>query len=191
MSYTSTQPDTGTERLLRSTDNQSSGPSAAEEHCIFECNGHVFAVGLNAVREVLSGKLATPIPQAPPALVGVVELHGDVLPVVQLGMLLGMPTRPYTPANPIVVLSSHATKIGVVVDRVRPVQTIAPALLSSTTHDLYRGWYAGTVPRAAVLNVNALVTHALRTVATHLHDSGAGTASRTLRTDGANSLSSS
>ena len=61
MSDTSTQSGAGAEQL---------GVPAGEEHCIFECNGLVFAVGLNAVREVLSGKLATPIPQAPPALVG-------------------------------------------------------------------------------------------------------------------------
>ena len=182
MSDTSTQSGAGAEQL---------GVPAGEEHCIFECNGQVFAVGLNAVREVLSGKLATPIPQAPPALVGVVELHGDVLPVVQLSTLLGRATRPYTPASPIVVLSSHATKIGVVVDRVRPVHTIAPASLSSATHDLYRGWYAGTLPRAAVLNVDALVTHALRTVAAHLQNAVPGTTSRVARTDGTSPLSSS
>ena len=191
MSDTSTQSDAGAGRLVRGLSSEARDVPAGEEHCIFECNGQVFAVGLNAVREVLSGKLATPIPQAPPALVGVVELHGDVLPVVQLSTLLGMATRPYTPASPIVVLSVHTAKIGIVVDRVRPVHTIAPASVTSATHDLYRGWYAGTMPRAAVLNVNALVTHTLRTVAAHLHNAVPGTTSRTPRTDGASPLSSS
>jgi len=191
MSDTSTQSDVGAGRSVSGLSHDGRSVPAAEEHCIFECNGQVFAVGLNAVREVLSGKLATPIPQAPPALVGVVELHGDVLPVVQLSTLLGMATRPYTPASPIIVLSSHATKVGVVVDRVRPVHVIAPASLSSATHDLYRGWYAGTTPRAAVLNVHAFVTHASRTVATHLHNTVPGTVSRTPRTGGTSRLSGS
>lgn len=187
MSDTSIQSDVGTGGFVHERSN-GRGVPAGEEHCIFECSGQVFAVGLNAVREVLSGKLATPIPQAPPALVGVVELHGDVLPVVQLSMLLGIATRPYTPASPIVVLSSHAMAIGVVVERVRPVHTIGAASLSSATHDLYQGWYAGTLPQAAVLNVNALITHALRTVAAHLHGAVPGTTRRTPRTDDANLL---
>ena len=191
MTDTPTQSDAGTDRFVRRLSSDARDAPAGEEHCIFECNGQIFAVGLNAVREVLSGKLATPIPQAPPALVGVVELHGDVLPVVQLTTLLGMATRPYTPASPIVVLSSHATKIGIVVDRLRPVQTIAPASLSSATHDLYRGWYAGTTPRAAVLNVKALLTHALRTVVAHLNNPVPGKTSRMARPDGASPLSSS
>lgn len=157
-----------------------SGPSdervrATQDHCVFECSGQVFATSLGAVHEVLSGKLATPVPQAPPALVGVVELHGDVLPVVQLGTLLGIATRPYTPANPIVVLSSHDTKIGVVVDRVRHVRAINPDSLTSATHDFYRGWCPGTTPPIAVLNADALVAHAVRTVAAHIQNALPGT----------------
>lgn len=146
------------------------GIRPAQDHCIFECGQQVFAIDLGAVREVLSGKLATPVPQAPPALVGVVDLHGDVLPVVQLCLLLDMPARPYTPANPILVLCSNETKIGVVVDRVRHVRPIDSASVTPATHDLYRGWASATTPAAAVLHVDALVTHALRTVAARLHN---------------------
>lgn len=144
------------------------GTHPVEEHCIFDCGEQVFATALGAMREVLSGKLATPVPQAPPELVGIVELHGDVLPVVQLCTLLGIAARPYTPANPILVLCSHETKIGVVVDRVRHVRPIEPTALTVATHDFYRGWCSGTTPPIAVLNVDAVVTHALRTVVAHL-----------------------
>jgi chemotaxis signal transduction protein len=140
----------------------------SEEHCIFECSGEVFAASLSAVREVLSGKLPTPVPQAPPALIGLVELHGDVLPVLQLCTLLGIAPRPCTPANPIVVLSSRNALIGVVVDRVRHVSAIDPASLTPCTHKFYRGWYPGMTPRIAVLDVDGLASHSLRTVAVHL-----------------------
>jgi chemotaxis signal transduction protein len=147
-----------------------------EDHCVFECGGQVFATSLAAVREVLSGKLATPVPQAPPALVGVVELHGDVLPVVQPTTLLGMVTRPYTPADPIVVLSSRDVKIGLAVDRVRHVRAIDPTSLTSATHDCYRGWWAGSTPPVAVLDVDAVVSRAVRMVAAHLQDDLPGAA---------------
>src|ERR1700690_676758 len=66
------------------TEESARGFRPGQDHCIFECGPQVFAIELAAVREVLSGKLATPVPQAPPALVGVVDLHSDVLTVVQL-----------------------------------------------------------------------------------------------------------
>ena len=142
---------------------------SGREHCLFECGGQVFATDLAVMREVLSGKLATPVPQAPPALVGVVDLYGEVLPVVQLSTLLGLRARPYTPANPIRVLIASDTKIGVAVDRVRQVRPIDPDALTSATHKLYRGWCATSAgPPIAVLNTEALVAHAVQTVASQI-----------------------
>jgi len=135
---------------------------------MFECGGQVFATDLAAMREVLSGKLATPVPQAPAALVGVVDLSGDVLPVVQLSALLGLRARPYTPANPILVLIANNTKIGIAVDRVGQVCPIDPDSLTSAAHKLYRGWCAGAVPPIAVLDADALVAHAVQTVASRI-----------------------
>jgi chemotaxis signal transduction protein len=166
---------TDTPSLAAASDVRAAGSSdrpigTTEDHCVFECSGRVFAISLAAVREVLSGKLATPVPQAPPALVGVVELHGDVLPVVQPTALLAMVTRAYTPADPIVVLSSRDIKIGLAVDRVRHVRAIDPTSLTAATHDCYRGWWAGSTPPVAVLDVDAVVRRAVRMVATHLQD---------------------
>jgi len=167
----------------RAAGNPDRASGSTEDHCVFECSGRVFAISLAAVREVLSGKLATPVPQAPPALVGVVELHGDVLPVVQPTALLGMVTRPYTPADPIVVLSSRDVKIGLAVDRVRHVRAIDPTSLTSATHDCYRGWWAGSTPPVAVLDVDAVVSRAVRVVAAQLQDALPG-ATRSPGTDG-------
>ena len=160
---------------------------ATEDHCVFECSGQVFAASLGAVHEVLSGKLATPVPLAPPALVGVVELHGEALPVVQLSALLGIATRPYTPANPIVVLSAHDNKLGVAVDRVQHVRSIDRNSLTSATHAFYRGWCRGVTPAVAVLDAEALVTHALRTVAARLENVLPGATRRAADADGTGS----
>jgi len=155
----------------------------AEEHCVFECSGHVFAIALSAVCEVVSGKLATSIPQAPPVLIGVVELHGDALPIVQLATLLGTPARPYTPASQIVVLCSEDTRIGAVVDRVHPLRVIDYTSLTPTEHHLYRGWWREATTRIAVLNPAALVVQALETVAYHLQHACGGITLRTRRTN--------
>ncbi|HVO24718.1 MAG TPA: chemotaxis protein CheW [Candidatus Margulisiibacteriota bacterium] len=172
--------DTGFEPALNDPARVAGKPAlvGAEDHCIFECGGRAFATSLNAVREVLSGKLATPVPQAPPALVGVVEFHGDVLPVVQPSTLLGIAARPYTPADPIVVLSSRDIKIGLAVDRVRHVRAIDPTALTAATHECYRGWWAGSAPPVAVLDVEALVSRAVRIVAAQLQGGPTGNSGR-------------
>lgn len=142
----------------------------ANDHCVFECGAQVFATSLGAVREVLSGKLATPVPQAPSALVGVIELHGDVLPIVQLSALIGVEARSYTPADAVVVLSSREARVGIAVDRVLQVRVIDPAALTLSNRDIFKGWYTRTTPRIAVLDADALVSHALQTVITHFRN---------------------
>ena len=158
------------------------GVPRGEEHCVFECGGLAYAITLSAVREVVSGKLATPIPQAPPVLIGVVELHGDALPIVQLATLLGAPARPYTPASQIVILCGADTRIGAAVDRVRPMRVIDHTSLMPAEHDLYRGWWREATTQIAVLDAAALVTHAVQTVATHLLGACGGITPRGLRT---------
>ena len=181
MTATACQPEgSGVKRAAL----DASGPTpGADDHCVFECGAQVFATNLGAVREVLGGKLATSVPQAPPALVGVVELHGDVLPVLQLSTLTGIAARPYTPVDAIVVLSSRDVRIGIAVDRVLPVRTIDPASLTTSRNDLYKGWYAGTTPPIAVLNADALVAHAVRTVVAHLKSAPLDPAYRRSRPD--------
>lgn len=47
-----------------------------------------YAVELRWVREVVSLGFVTSVPTAPPALAGVCNLHGSILPVLDLGALL-------------------------------------------------------------------------------------------------------
>jgi chemotaxis protein histidine kinase CheA len=48
-----------------------------------------YAVELTAVREVLVAPAPTPLPGAPPTVLGVVNLRGEVVPVLDTAALLG------------------------------------------------------------------------------------------------------
>jgi chemotaxis signal transduction protein len=56
---------------------------------IVTIGGGRYAVELRWVREVVSLGFVTHIPTAPPALGGVCNLHGTILPVLDVGVLLG------------------------------------------------------------------------------------------------------
>jgi chemotaxis signal transduction protein len=53
-----------------------------------------YALELRWVREVVNLGFVTNVPSAPPALGGVCNLHGAILPVIDLGALLGGPLGP-------------------------------------------------------------------------------------------------
>lgn len=141
-----------------------------QDYCIFARSGRDFAVSVSAAHEVLAGEAATPVPQAPAALVGVLNLRGEVLPLVQLDSLLGMPPRPYAAGNQIVVVSSDEIgDVGVVVDGVRDVcsidqKEITPCPAGEPGHRLCRGDWRGPTGVVAVLDAEKLVAEAVKTV---------------------------
>src|SRR5215207_7095541 len=51
----------------------------------FEVRGRRCALPISEVREVLPSPPITPIPSAPPALRGLVPVHGQVLPLLDVG----------------------------------------------------------------------------------------------------------
>jgi chemotaxis signal transduction protein len=56
---------------------------------VFAIEGSRYAVELRWVREVITLGFVTPVPGAPPEIVGVVNVHGTVTPVLDLRAALG------------------------------------------------------------------------------------------------------
>ncbi len=61
---------------------------------VFTIGAARYAVELRWIREVVSLGFVTAVPTAPPALGGVCNLHGTILPVLDIGAVLGQPAGP-------------------------------------------------------------------------------------------------
>lgn len=61
---------------------------------VFAIGAVRYALELRWVREVVTLGFVTDVPTAPPALGGVCNLHGAILPVIDLGALTGAPSGP-------------------------------------------------------------------------------------------------
>ncbi len=95
------------------------------EHAQFVTLGvaeEIFAVPVGSVQEILETLPITPLPQAPANLLGMVDVRGQTVPVVDLRLTLGLPAREDTQSTRIVVLSlggpSGQQHLGVRTDRV-------------------------------------------------------------------------
>ena len=82
---------------MTQADDRESGPSIAAESapavraCLFTVSGARLAVDVRSAREVALFDELTPVPRAPRHLVGVANLRGTVVPIVDVGPLLGQP----------------------------------------------------------------------------------------------------
>jgi chemotaxis signal transduction protein len=67
--------------------------SAAVRACVLALAGEPFAIDVTQVREVAIFEEWTSMPLAPPHVVGVANLRGEVVPIADARAVLGLPAR--------------------------------------------------------------------------------------------------
>jgi chemotaxis signal transduction protein len=92
---------------------------------IVTIGGARYAVELRWVREVVSLGFVTNVPTAPAALGGVCNLHGAILPVLDVGVLLaGVAARPARQGDSALVVEVDAVVCALRVDQVDHVASL-------------------------------------------------------------------
>ena len=80
-----------------------------------------YAVDIQRVREILNPVEYVPLPHAPPAILGVADHRGSVVPVVDLRLRFGLPLAQNTRRTKWVVVEASSRSVGFVVDAVTEV----------------------------------------------------------------------
>jgi purine-binding chemotaxis protein CheW len=111
---------------LRHTTNNT---GATLEIIAFRLHDQEFCVRTTSIREIRGWGPATPIPHAPADVIGVMNLRGTVIPIIDLANKLGMKSTEPNERSAIVVAEVHGIAIGLVVDRVSDILTVSESLL--------------------------------------------------------------
>jgi purine-binding chemotaxis protein CheW len=96
----------------------------------FQVGGDEYAVDIQSVREVTGLREITQLPNAPPFVKGVINLRGEVIPIIDLREKLGITQVEYDDLTNIIFVELEAKVIGVVVDRVSHVIRLSSADIS-------------------------------------------------------------
>lgn len=95
----------------------------------FQVEGQVFALDIMAIREIRAWTPSTRLPRVPHYVVGVVNLRGTVLPVIDLAARLGWATVEATPRHAIIVTQIGTRQTGLIVESVSDIVTIDTDML--------------------------------------------------------------
>lgn len=93
------------------------------KYICFSLGHEEFAIPLLSVREVLGVPPTTPIPQAPSYFIGIMNLRGSVISVMDLRQKLGIKPVPSDETG-VIILDLGDYYLGVVVDSVNSVQSL-------------------------------------------------------------------
>lgn len=91
-----------------------------------------YAVESAFVREVYSLKELTPLPCTPPFVLGIINVRGQILPIIDLKRFFGLPEKGLTDLNRVVVLHSGTMEFGVLADRIVGTRSVAAAELQGS-----------------------------------------------------------
>lgn len=103
----------------------------AQQVLTFHIGGDTYAIDILRVREIVEYQTVTRVPTAPVWIRGVVNLRGNVVPVFDLAVKLGLPGAPVGRRTCIVLveveLQGEETVLGIIADAVDQVVDLTPA----------------------------------------------------------------
>lgn len=105
---------------------------ATKQFSTFELANQSYGVPVESVQEVIKFQSMTPVPLAPPAVVGLINLRGQVTTAIDLRLRLELPPRDAAHVPMIVVVRTDDGLVSLLVDRIGDVvdtdeQTFEPA----------------------------------------------------------------
>ena len=105
---------------------------AGTQYVVFSINQQVFGIEIFKIKEVLSYRKITPLPQVTGFIKGIINLRGAIIPVFDLREKFNLPTREYTPFHVIMVVEIAGRMMGVIVDEITDVFEILEEELQAT-----------------------------------------------------------
>ena len=93
----------------------------------FFLDAEEYGIEILTVREIIGLMPVTTVPQSPHYVRGIINLRGQVIPVVDLRVKFGMETVEDTDETCIIVVQTGGVMLGIVVDKVSEVLDIAAA----------------------------------------------------------------
>ena len=133
-------------------------PTSTGPWSTFSLDNEVFAVHAADVQEVMMLQPLTPVPLAPPHIVGLLNLRGQVMPAIDLRKRLHFGPRDDGKESSLLVLKTEDSLISVVVDSIGDVVEVDPSRWESppeTLHAKHKQFVFGIFPveRGVVLGV--------------------------------------
>jgi purine-binding chemotaxis protein CheW len=102
----------------------------------FRLGDEEYGVDIMSVQEIILVGCITQVPEVPPHVLGVINLRGNVIPILNLRRRFGMPDAPTEDATRIVVMNLRGRTVGAVVDGVNEVLRLSHEEISPTPPSL-------------------------------------------------------
>ena len=102
---------------------------------VVSIGGELYGIALRDIAEVLPPIRVTPVPGAPAGVAGVVNVLGEIRPVVDMRSMLGLTTVPGGAPGLVVVVRHGDATLGLQVDTVEQIRSVRADALQGSAGD--------------------------------------------------------
>lgn len=131
----------------------------------FQLEGETYGINVMLVQEVLRVTEIAPVPGAPDYVLGIINLRGNVVTVIDTRKRFGLPAKEMDDATRIVIIESDQQTVGIVVDGVSEVVNVqhseietAPSIGNDETARYIEGVVSRGEELLILVDLNKLLT---------------------------------
>ena len=117
------------EALMNLLNSSSTG---GNQYVTFSIGTEEYGIEIKQVQEITAFRSLTNLPSTPEHVKGILNLRGNVIPVMDPRILFGMPEVEYDKSSVIIIFSAQEKTVGMIVDRISDVLTIDKEAIEET-----------------------------------------------------------
>lgn len=103
---------------------------------VFSLVDEEFAIDIMQVKEIIKMASVTRLPQAPNYITGIINVRGEIIPVISLRQRFGIPRGEETSSTRIVIVESQGNSTGLIVDEVSEVLRLSQEAIEAPPQDV-------------------------------------------------------
>lgn len=104
-----------------------------DKYLTFKLSDEEYGIEIHYVKEVVGLQRITAIPDMPEYIKGVINMRGQVIPIMDIRARFNMPAAGYNDRTCVVVIHIEGTSLGLIVDEVRDVLDIPAEQIVNTS----------------------------------------------------------
>lgn len=123
--------------LKKSSAERSQSSEETTQFIVVNLGREHYGIDIRYIDNIVRMQRITRVPKMPNYLIGIINLRGEVLPVVSLRLKMGLEADVYTKATRIIIIKTEQEgTMGVIVDEVKEVVTLGNSQIEKVETDL-------------------------------------------------------
>ncbi len=94
------------------------------QYCTFRFENELYGIEIDQIQEIINLQRIFPVPRAPNYIMGVINLRGNIVPVIDIKPILKLPLWKQDVNSRIVLINAENVIVGIVVDEIGDVVSL-------------------------------------------------------------------